>query len=106
MSSQGNSGSQGSSGSGSSGSSYTPYTVTGSGTNSQGNDYDNRSQPCGEAYHYSNTSKLDSSNIGRALLIPILDGSYYYSNGDNSTYYNSGNGSSTYTAPNGNVYKK
>jgi hypothetical protein len=36
----------------------------------------------------------------------ILDGSYYYSNGNNSTYYNNGNGSSTYTAPNGNAYKK
>ncbi|KAH8792765.1 hypothetical protein BGZ57DRAFT_920866 [Hyaloscypha finlandica] len=75
-----------------SGSSYTPYTVTGSGTNSQGNSYDTRIQPGGSAYHYSNAN-----------------GSYYYSNADNSTYYNSGkggSGSATYTAPNGNVYKK
>ncbi|KIN00424.1 hypothetical protein OIDMADRAFT_19513 [Oidiodendron maius Zn] len=84
MSSKGNSGSN----SGSS-NSYTPYTITGSGTNSQGNSYDTRSQPAGDAYHYSNSN-----------------GSYYYSNGNNSTYYNNGQGSSTYTAPNGNVYKK
>ncbi|RVX71811.1 hypothetical protein B0A52_04210 [Exophiala mesophila] len=70
-------------------SSYTPYTITGSGTNSQGNYYDTRIQPSGNAYHYSNT-----------------DGSYYYSNGNGSTYHNNGNGGSTYTAPNGNVYKK
>ncbi|TAQ87146.1 hypothetical protein B7494_g4553 [Chlorociboria aeruginascens] len=67
---------------------YTPYTVTGSGTNSQGNSYDTRSQPSGGAYHYSNSN-----------------GSYYYSNGDGSTYYNSGS-SATYTAPDGNSYKK
>merc|ERR1711939_157937 len=70
-------------------SSYTPYTITGSGTNSQGNSYDTRSQLSGDAYHYSNTN-----------------GSYYYSNGNGSTYYNSGSGSSTYTAPDGNTYKK
>ncbi|KAG0646077.1 hypothetical protein D0Z07_8398 [Hyphodiscus hymeniophilus] len=68
---------------------YTPYKIISSGTNSQGNKYDNRSQPCGKAYHYSN-----------------LDGSYFYRNGNNSTYYNNGQGSSTYTAPNGNVTKK
>ncbi|KUJ16510.1 uncharacterized protein LY89DRAFT_685461 [Mollisia scopiformis] len=71
-----------------SGSSYTPYTVTSSGTNSQGNNYDTREQPSGPAYHYSNS-----------------DGSYYYANGNGSTYHNSGSGS-TYTAPDGNVYKK
>ncbi|ETI20844.1 hypothetical protein G647_07187 [Cladophialophora carrionii CBS 160.54] len=70
-------------------SSYTPYTVNNSGTNSQGNSYDNRSQPGGNAYHYSNSN-----------------GSYYYSNANGSSYYNSGSGSSTYTAPNGNTYKK
>ncbi|PBP28011.1 hypothetical protein BUE80_DR000853 [Diplocarpon rosae] len=59
--------------------SYTPYTITSRGTNSQGNNYDNRTQ---------------------------LNGSYYYSNGNDSTYYNDGKGSSTCTAPNGNVYKK
>ncbi|CAG8982553.1 hypothetical protein HYALB_00002335 [Hymenoscyphus albidus] len=83
MSDKGNLGGSGKS------SSYTPYTVTGSGTNSQGNSYDTRSQPSGNAYHYSNN-----------------DGSYYYSNGNNSTYHNNGQGGSTYTAPNGNVYKK
>ncbi|CAL3967159.1 hypothetical protein PZA11_003554 [Diplocarpon coronariae] len=79
------------SGKGDSGSSnpYTPYTINSSGSNSQGNSYDNRTQPSGSAYHYSNTN-----------------GSYYYSNGNSSTYYNDGKGSSTYTAPNGNVYKK
>ncbi|PMD62779.1 uncharacterized protein K444DRAFT_524203, partial [Hyaloscypha bicolor E] len=56
---------------------------------SQGNRYDNRMQPDGPAYHYSNR-----------------DGSYYYKNSDNSTYHNSGKGDSAYTAPNGDVYKK
>ncbi|KAL6243338.1 hypothetical protein RBB50_009890 [Rhinocladiella similis] len=69
--------------------SYTPYTVTNSGTNSQGNSWDTRSQPGGSAYHYSNS-----------------DGSYYYSNSNGSTYHNSSSGSSTYTAPNGNTTKK
>ncbi|KAA8571265.1 hypothetical protein MFRU_055g00050 [Monilinia fructicola] len=68
---------------------WAPYEITGRGVNSQGNSYDNRSQPSGGGYHYSNS-----------------DGSYYYSNGNNSTYYNNGQGGSTYTAPNGNVYKK
>lgn len=36
----------------------------------------------------------------------VLDGSYYYKNGDNSTYYNNGQGGATYTAPDGKVYKK
>jgi hypothetical protein len=36
----------------------------------------------------------------------MLDGSYYYKNGDNSTYYNDGQGGATYTAPDGKVYKK
>jgi hypothetical protein len=36
----------------------------------------------------------------------MLDGSYYYKNGDDSTYYNDGQGGATYTAPNGKVYKK
>ncbi|XMA17769.1 hypothetical protein WAI453_010560 [Rhynchosporium graminicola] len=72
-----------------SGSAYTPYTVTSRGTNSQGNNYDNREQPSGSAYHYSNSN-----------------GSYYYANGNGSTYYNDARGSSTYTDPNGNVTKK
>ncbi|KAK5193023.1 hypothetical protein LTR99_010609 [Exophiala xenobiotica] len=88
-------------------SSYTPYTVTGSGTNSQGNSYDTRSQPSGDAYHYSNTSMLlILPSNALQLLTASADGSYYYSNGNGSTYYNSGSGSSTYTAPNGSSYKK
>ncbi|TVY37594.1 hypothetical protein LSUB1_G004161 [Lachnellula subtilissima] len=112
MSGKGNSGSSSSSansGSSSSGSnSYHPYTINSQGVNNQGASYDTRSQPSGEAYHYSNSGKLHKHtwNIQRALLTPVLDGSYYYSNGNNSTYYNNGQGSSTYTAPNGNVYKK
>ncbi|KAL2070516.1 hypothetical protein VTL71DRAFT_13542 [Oculimacula yallundae] len=74
---------------GSSGSAYTPYEVTGSGTNSQGNNYDTREQPSGSACHYSNS-----------------DGSYYYANGNGSTYHNDAQGGSTYTAPNGNVTRK
>ncbi|KZF20423.1 hypothetical protein L228DRAFT_285131 [Xylona heveae TC161] len=60
------------------------YSVTGSGTDSQGNHYCNRdygaSAPNQNSYHYSNNN-----------------GSYYYSNPDGSTYYNSGNGHSKYT---------
>jgi len=71
MSSKGNSSS-----SSGSGNSYTPYTVNNSGRNSQvrdlfllflslplqlnefkGNNYDNRNQPSGNAYHYSNSGK-------------------------------------------------
>ncbi|KAK1924647.1 hypothetical protein DB88DRAFT_486302 [Papiliotrema laurentii] len=49
-------------------------TITGRGTNSQGNSYDTRSDSSGNTgYHYSNTN-----------------GSYYYSNTNGSTYYNSG----------------
>ncbi|PMD36039.1 hypothetical protein L207DRAFT_587070 [Hyaloscypha variabilis F] len=70
-------------------SSFAPYIVNNSGTNNQGNNYDNRTQPGGNAYHYSNS-----------------DGSYYYKNSDNSTYHNSGKGDATYTAPNGKAYKK
>ncbi|RDI87305.1 hypothetical protein Vi05172_g2873 [Venturia inaequalis] len=75
-----------SSSSGSSGSSGAGYTITGSGTNSQGNHYCSRdygsSASNGNSYHYSNT-----------------DGSYYYSNPNGSTYHNDGNGGSTYTKP-------
>ncbi|EXJ72468.1 uncharacterized protein A1O5_04972 [Cladophialophora psammophila CBS 110553] len=75
--------------SGSSGSSYHPYQITNTGTNTQGNSWDTRTQPGGSAYHYSNT-----------------DGSYYYSNANGSTYHNNGSGGSTYKSPSGNVYKK
>ncbi|KAL3424875.1 hypothetical protein PVAG01_04156, partial [Phlyctema vagabunda] len=90
MSGKGQNSSSGASGkSGSSGNSFTPYETTGRGTNSQGNNWDTRTQPAGDAYHYSNN-----------------DGSYYYSNGDGSKYHNSGTGEAKYTAPDGNVYKK
>ncbi|PQE17348.1 hypothetical protein CJF31_00005768 [Rutstroemia sp. NJR-2017a BVV2] len=97
---------QGSSNSGSSSSgssSYTPYTVNSTGTNSQGNSYDTRSTPSGDAYHYSNTSKeyikrksLTEMQMGRTTTpteTALL------------SIYNNGSGSSTYTAPNGNTYK-
>jgi len=61
------------------------YTVTGRGTNDQGNSYDNRSYSDGPAYHYSNQN-----------------GSYYYSNSNGSTYYNSGTGYAQYNSPSGN----
>ncbi|KFY62866.1 hypothetical protein V497_02197 [Pseudogymnoascus sp. VKM F-4516 (FW-969)] len=90
MSEKANSGSDSAAASNSNSSnSFTPYTVTSSGTNSQGNHYDTRTQPAGSAYHYSNSN-----------------GSYYYANGDQSTYYNDGQGGASYTAPDGNVYKK
>ncbi|KAJ5118170.1 uncharacterized protein N7515_010393 [Penicillium bovifimosum] len=64
------------------------YTVTGSGTNSQGNHYCNRdygsSASNQNSYHYSNTN-----------------GSYYYSNPNGSTYYSSPSGQGTYTPPSG-----
>ncbi|KIW20589.1 hypothetical protein PV08_01164 [Exophiala spinifera] len=69
--------------------SFTPYTITNTGTNTQGNNWDTRTQPGGAAYHYSNT-----------------DGSYYYSNSDGSKYYNNGSGYSNYTPPSGNTTKK
>ncbi|KAN0125750.1 hypothetical protein V8E52_000957 [Russula decolorans] len=63
------------------------YTVTSSGTNSQGNDYDHRvTESGGHAYHYSNN-----------------DGSYYYQNTNGSTYYNSGDGDTRYTSSEGQV---
>ncbi|TGO29420.1 hypothetical protein BPAE_0015g00640 [Botrytis paeoniae] len=94
-------GTSGSSGSGNSLGS--PYTVNSSGTNSQGNSYDNRSTPSGEAYHYSNSS---SPLYNKCMLTPrAKDGSYYYANGNGSTYYNGSSGS-TYTAPDGTSYKK
>ncbi|TGO68544.1 hypothetical protein BOTNAR_0023g00230 [Botryotinia narcissicola] len=94
-------GTSGSSGSGNSLGS--PYTVNSSGTNSQGNSYDNRSTPSGEAYHYSNSGS--PSYNSRVLTICAKDGSYYYANGNGSTYYNGSSGS-TYTAPDGTSYKK
>jgi hypothetical protein len=36
----------------------------------------------------------------------MLDGWYYYRNGDKSTYYNPGRRGSAYTVLNGNVYRK
>ena len=44
--------------------------------------------------------------LERVVIDVILDGSYFYRNGDNSSYYNDGNGRATYTAPGGKVYKK
>ncbi|TGO40254.1 hypothetical protein BHYA_0040g00630 [Botrytis hyacinthi] len=107
-------GTSGSSGSGNSLGS--PYTVNSSGTNSQGNSYDNRSTPSGEAYHYSNSSMSpfltllikpcgSPSYNSRMLTLRTKDGSYYYANGNGSTYYNGSSGS-TYTAPDGTSYKK
>lgn len=72
----------------------------------QGNSYDTRSQPSGNAYHYSNTGESALWVIVGTSTDMVSDGSYYYSNGNGSTYHNNGNGGSTYTAPNGNVYKK
>ncbi|CAG8982551.1 hypothetical protein HYALB_00002333 [Hymenoscyphus albidus] len=82
---------------------WTPYTITGRGVNSQGNKYDNRDEPSGKGYHYSNQPSL--------ALTPLIkkchqDGSYFYRDGDNATYHNDGKGNSTYTAPNEAVYKK
>ncbi|KAJ7650094.1 hypothetical protein FB45DRAFT_1017494 [Roridomyces roridus] len=65
------------------------YTVTGRGTNSQGNKWDNRQYSSGSGYHYSNS-----------------DGSYYYQNPNGSTYHNDGKGKSTYTTPSGHKVKK
>ncbi|ESZ90812.1 hypothetical protein SBOR_8788 [Sclerotinia borealis F-4128] len=101
MSGKGNSGSSSSGSSGSGNSLGHPYTVNSSGTNSQGNSYDNRSTPSGETYHYSNNARLQCANERYRRT----DGSYYYSNGNGSTYHNTGSGS-TYTAPDGSAYKK
>ncbi|KAF9264116.1 hypothetical protein L218DRAFT_926340 [Marasmius fiardii PR-910] len=61
------------------------YTITGSGTNDQGNHWCHRDDGTGSnAYHYSNR-----------------DGSYYYQNPNGSKYYNSGDGYSRYTSPDG-----
>ncbi|KZP22534.1 hypothetical protein FIBSPDRAFT_786901 [Athelia psychrophila] len=69
----------------SSGSGYAKDSVTGSGSNDQGNHYCTREDSAGNSgYHYSNN-----------------DGSYYYSNTDGSNYYNSGSGYAQYTSPSG-----
>ncbi|OAP61329.1 hypothetical protein AYL99_03530 [Fonsecaea erecta] len=95
-----------SSGTGSSGSSYYPYQVTNTGVNTAGNSWDTRTQPGGNAYHYSNSGKQPLLDIQSYTNAFPADGSYYYSNANGSTYHNNGSGGSTYTAPNGNVYKK
>ncbi|KFZ03956.1 hypothetical protein V501_09274, partial [Pseudogymnoascus sp. VKM F-4519 (FW-2642)] len=51
----------------SSSNSFTPYTVTSSGRNSQGNQYDSRIQPAGPAYHYSNS-------VRNKPRFPLMDG--------------------------------
>jgi len=65
---------------------YGDYEYTGSGTNSQGNQWDSRDYGPEAAndnsYHYSNQ-----------------DGSYYYNNPDGSKYYDDGQGNSRYEAP-------
>ncbi|KAF8312684.1 hypothetical protein DL93DRAFT_2081951 [Clavulina sp. PMI_390] len=65
-----------------------PYSHKGTGTNTQGNQWDSRDYGSGapnqNAYHYSNVDK-----------------SYYYSNADKSKYYNDGKGNTSYTRPDG-----
>ncbi|KAG1761524.1 hypothetical protein EDD22DRAFT_953984 [Suillus occidentalis] len=63
------------------------YTVTGHGTNKEGNHWCTRDYGSdGTGHHYSNK-----------------DGSFYYQNPDGSKYHNNGAGKATFTTPNGRV---
>lgn len=95
----------------------------------KGNSYDTRSQPAGDAYHYSNRGmSMVSRQCQRSLrwlyfphrwqlLLPVTTpksppsvlrastNTLFHRNGDGSKYH-SGSSGNTYTAPDGNVYKK
>ncbi|TGO89619.1 hypothetical protein BPOR_0100g00010 [Botrytis porri] len=97
---------KGSSGSSSSSNSLgSPYTINSSGTNSQGNSYDNRSTPSVRRFSHPTDQAPNSPPNHNRTLTRATDGSYYYANGNGSTYYYGSSGS-TYTAPSGTSYKK